>query len=104
MPGFSFLVTLPEILKSCSRAPLFVTLKVTTPFADDFFDSVNLSSDGLPAVTFTTVAFEAPAATGSAIARATAMLARIAINPLLVMLLLGWTVPLPGHYACGHTP
>src|SRR6476619_1317732 len=94
VPGFSFLVTLPEILKSCSRAPLFVTLNVTTPFADAFFDSVNLSSDGLPAVTFTTVACEAPAATGS----------RIAINPLLVMLLLGWTVPLPGHYACGQTP
>ena len=81
-----------------------MTLNVTTPFADAFFDRVNLSSDGLPAVTFTTVACEAPAATGSAIASATATLARVAINPLLVMLLLGWTAPLPGHYACVPTP
>jgi uncharacterized protein len=100
VPGFSFLVTLPSILKSCSSAPLFVTLKVTTPFVADFFDSVNLSSDGLPAVTLTTVAFEAPKAAGSAIASAAPATAKIASNPLLVMLLLGWTCAYPDNYAC----
>jgi hypothetical protein len=50
------MVFLPAILKSCLIMPLFVTLKVVMPFATVLFDSVNLNSVGLPAVTATVVA------------------------------------------------
>ena len=56
---------MPPILKSWGSLPLFVTVNVTAPFATDFFESVNLNSVGLPAVTVTPVACEAPPA-GSA--------------------------------------
>lgn len=50
LPGFSFVVFLPEISKSCSSLPLFVTVNVTPPFAAEVFGRVNSSSVGLAAV------------------------------------------------------
>ena len=47
---------MPAILKSWLIVPLFVTLNVVTPLAIVFFESVNLNSLGLPAVTVTVVA------------------------------------------------
>ena len=47
---------MPAILKSWAILPLFVTLNVVTPLAIVFFESVNLNSLGLPAVTVTVVA------------------------------------------------
>ncbi len=55
--------------------PLFVTLNVVTPLTIDFFDSVNLNSLGLPAVTVTVVAdaaFEPPNAETAATSAASA--------------------------------
>src|SRR2546423_6203235 len=44
LPGRSFTVFLPTILKSCAILPLFVTLKMTTPWRAEFVESLNLYS------------------------------------------------------------
>jgi cyclic pyranopterin phosphate synthase len=62
LPGFSRIVFLPAILKSCSRLPLFVTLNAMAPFAADVAESLNFSSDGFPAVTVTAVLLALPKA------------------------------------------
>ena len=68
-PGCNIFVTFPtqafvgafgtglvQTLKSCTSLPAFVTLNVTVPIAGtDFFESLNASSDGFPAVTLMTV-------------------------------------------------
>jgi len=53
-------------LKSWLIVPRFETLKVTDPFGTVFFESVNLNSLGLPAVTETAVADELASATATA--------------------------------------
>src|SRR3954466_14936554 len=68
LPGLSRLVPLPvhelrttplgvaQILKSCTTFPLFVTLKTTLPAGIiETFESLNASSDGLPATTLIVV-------------------------------------------------
>ena len=44
-----------QISKSCCATPPFVTLNVTFPAGIDVFESLNASSEGLPAVTVMTV-------------------------------------------------
>jgi hypothetical protein len=56
LPFASVGVFLPAILKSCRSEPLFATANVTVPRGTVFFESANLSSLGLPAVTATVVA------------------------------------------------
>jgi XRE family transcriptional regulator, regulator of sulfur utilization len=56
LPAASEGVFLPAILKSWLIVPLFVTLNVVRPLATVRFESVNLNSLGLPAVTATVVA------------------------------------------------
>ena len=56
LPFASNRVFFPAILKSWLTVPRFTTLKVTVPLGTIFFESVNLNSLGLPAVTETAVA------------------------------------------------
>ena len=72
LPGRSMADFLPAILKSWVDFPLFVTLNVTTPAGTDIFESVNFSSDGLPAVTVTVDAFGAASADAASVRPATA--------------------------------
>ena len=58
LPFASSFVFFPAILKSWLRVPRLTTLNVTEPLGTVFFESVNLNSLGLPAVTETVVADE----------------------------------------------